>query len=165
LNFLQSTWFSYAVLAGSRISMPLSFWTNHAMYSRIHSLCLRKNINMSVFVDDLTFSGNNVNSQFKSNVKKIIQNAGLTVHPNKTKLYHRDAPKLITGVVVNRTGITVKNKHYNDIYTLFSEIPQCTDDEQLKGMHAQLVGLNAAGQIDPKFKIRAAQLRRKNLKI
>lgn len=150
---------------GSRLSMPLSFWANHTMYSRIQSLCLRKDVNMSVFVDDLTFSGNNVNKLFKNNIERIIRNAGLIVHPKKTKLYSREKPKLITGVVVSRSGMKVKNMHHKAIYTLFSEIPECTDDEQLESLQKQLVGrLNAAGQIEPAFKMRAAQLMRKHIK-
>jgi len=150
---------------GSRLSMPLSFWANHAMYSRIQSLCLRKGVNMSVFVDDLTFSGINVNKQFKSNVERIIKDAGLNVHPKKTKLYSREKPKLITGAVVTQNGMNVRNRHQKAIYTLFSEIPECTDDARLESIQKQLIGrLNAAGQIDPLFKKRAALLKRENLK-
>lgn len=150
---------------GSRLSMPLSFWVNYSMYSSIHSYCLRKEGTMSVFVDDLTFSGKNVNKLFSNSVAKIVQDAGLIVHPGKTQLYGRDIPKLITGVIVDGDGTSVRNKHHKSIYTLFSDIPKCNDDAQLEEMQKELIGrLNAAGQIDPAFKQRASQVRRVGLK-
>ena len=144
---------------GSRLSMPLSFWVNHPMYSRINLLCQDKDIKMTVFVDDLTFSGENVNKQFRNDVKDIIKNAGLTVHPKKTKLYSREKPKLITGAIVDQNGIKVRNKHHKAIYTQFLELTECIDDKQLETLQKQLIGrLNAAGQIEPEFKQRASQL-------
>jgi len=146
---------------GSRLSMPLSFWANYSMYSKIHSLCLRKNSVMSVFVDDLTFSGKNVNRLFKNNVGRIIKDAGLIVHPDKTRIYSQDTPKLITGVIVDGNGMSVRNKHHKAIYTLFSAIPECKDDKELEEMQKELFGrLNAAGQINSVFKQRATMLRR-----
>lgn len=144
---------------GSRLSMPLSFWVNHPMFSRLHTLCQGKNVNLSLFVDDLTFSGSNVNNLFKNNVESIIECAGLTVHPDKTRLYRRGQPKIITGAIVDHNGIRVRNKHHKAIYLLFSEMEICTNDDQLKHLQEQLVGrLNAAGQIEPAFKQRAKQL-------
>lgn len=150
------------VPTGSRLSMPLSFWANYKMYKNIHLLCLRKGVMMSVFVDDLTFSGKNVNELFKNNVEKIIKNAGLIVHPDKTQLYSHDNPKLITGVIIDKNGMKVRNKHHKDIYTLFTDIPKCSNEKHFKKIQKQLIGrLNAAGQIDPAFKQRASQVRRK----
>lgn len=142
---------------GSRLSMPLSYWVNSLVYSRIHSLCDHKGVSMSVFVDDLTFSGANVNGLLKKNIEGVIECSGLAVHPKKTRLYNRDTPKLITGVIVGKSGMKVRNKHHKDIYTSFSNMKLCKDDGELETLQKQLVGrLNAAGQIDPLFKQRAA---------
>jgi len=150
---------------GSRLSMPLSFWANHTMYSNINSFCTRKEGVMSVFVDDLTFSGKNVNKLFRQSVEGIIKDAGLIVHPDKTQLYRRDIPKLITGVIVDDNGMKVRNKHHKAIYSLFADIPKCADDGQLETMQKQLVGrLNAAGQIDSAFKQRASNISRLGVK-
>jgi hypothetical protein len=146
---------------GSRLSMPLSFWVNFPMYNRINTLCITRHINFSVFVDDFTFSGLNVNRLHMTNVKTIVSDAGLTIHPSKNILYSRETPKLVTGVILNKDTMTVRNKHHKAIYTLFSEMPACKDDEQLLSMQKELIGrLSAAGQIDPKFKTKASQLTR-----
>ena len=110
-----------------------------------------------------------VNKLFRNNVKRIVEEAGLVVHPDKTQLYSRDKPKLITGAIVDGNGMSVRNKHHKAIYTLFSDLPECKDDGQFEEMQKELIGrLNAAGQIDPAFKQRASQVRRvglKNIKI
>lgn len=129
------------------------------MYGELQLLCDSQGITMSSYVDDLTFSGPLVNQLFERNVKRIVSNAGLTIHPDKTRLYRRDEPKLITGVIVRADRIDVKNKHHKAIYTLFNEIKSADNDKELKAIHEELLGrLNAAGQIDPAFKQRAKTL-------
>ncbi len=146
---------------GSRLSMPLSFWSNLSMYSRINSYCQNKDVNFTLFVDDLTFSGNNINKLFLRHIERIISDAGLIVHPKKTKLYTRSQPKLITGVVLQGGTIRLRNKHHKSIYTLFSDMPRCEDDEQLETIQKELIGrLSAAGQIEKEFKIKASQIRK-----
>jgi retron-type reverse transcriptase len=145
---------------GSRLSMPLSFWVNFPMYSRIYSLCERQNITMSIYVDDLTFSGKAVNNLLKKHIKQIVKSSGLAIHPDKTRLYQHNEPKLITGVIVSENGINVRNKHHKAIYNLFNEIEKVDSDDVLKTLQEELIGrLNAAGQIDLKFKQRAKTFR------
>lgn len=151
---------------GSRISMPLSFWANHKIYSDLNALCISENINMSIFVDDLSFSGVNVGKLFQLRVKNIIESGGLIVHPKKTNLYDKDKPKLITGVIVGKDGIKVRNKHHKAIYTSFSELGKCKDEKEFNIMQKKLLGrLSAAGQIESKFKNRAKQFRCENKKM
>lgn len=153
---------------GSRLSMPLAFWANFAMYDNLHKLCQSKGITMTVYVDDLTFSGDAVNRLLSGKVERIVGDAGLTIHPEKTRLYRRNEPKLVTGVVIEGNDLKVRNKHHKLIYRLFNELEAATSDEALESLQKvatdkikeQLLGrLSAAGQIDPKFKQRAAGLR------
>lgn len=144
---------------GSRLSMPLSFWTNHLMYSKLELLCNASKVTMSSYVDDLTFSGKAVNKLFERNVKRIVSDAGLMIHPKKTRHYRRDEPKLITGVIVRADRIDVKNEHHKAIYTLFNNMKLASNDKDLEDIHKELLGrLYAAGQIDQAFKQRAKTL-------
>lgn len=141
---------------GSRISMLLSFWANHKMYSSLHALCESQEVTMSIYVDDMTFSGRSVNRLFQRKVEKIVSNAGLEVHPEKTRLYKRYQPKLVTGVIIDGETFKVRNKHHKNIYTLVNEIKSAKSDASLKSLQKSLFGsLHAAGQIDPIFKQRA----------
>ena len=117
---------------------------------------------MSIFVDDLTFSGLKVDKLLRKSIENIITNSGLTVHPKKTKFYKRDQPKLITGVILTPTEMKVRHKHHKAIFTKCSELEQCSNDAELEVLQKQFLGrLSAAGQIDRSFKQRAITLRKK----
>lgn len=153
------------VPTGSRLSMILAYWANEPMFERLTTLCLRKNITMSTYVDDLTFSGENVDRVFQKNVVDIITKSGMTVHPHKTKMYRKDQPKVITGVVVTGNRISVCNKHHKSIYDAFNSIDKAKNEAELEHLRNVLIGkLNAAGQIDKAFSQRAKNIRREFIK-
>ena len=54
------------VPTGSRISMPLAFWANIRMFNELHALSKKHSVQMTVYVDDVTFSGDQVNKLFRS---------------------------------------------------------------------------------------------------
>ena len=115
---------------------------------------------MSVYVDDLTFSGALANKRLERDVEHLVKSAGLVVHPGKTQLFKKSAPKLITGVVVQDMNLKVRNKHHQSIYNLFNERDMETQEDALKVIDRKLLGhLNAAGQIDSKFKQKAKTFR------
>lgn len=148
--------FQNHIPTGSRISMPLSFWANQQMFHRLYSLCKQKNVTMSIYVDDLTFSGKSVNKLFMKHVKEIIESSGFMIHPRKTRLFLQHQPKLITGVMVHANHISIRNKHHKEIYSLFNEMKCVSSDEELEKLQRELIGrLNAAGQIESIFKQRA----------
>ncbi|EFH4609189.1 RNA-directed DNA polymerase, partial [Escherichia coli] len=61
---------------GSRISMPLAYFANSRMFDEMNQLCEKFRVKMTVYVDDLTFSGDNVNRLFCSVIRKIINKHG-----------------------------------------------------------------------------------------
>ncbi|EJC0563287.1 RNA-directed DNA polymerase [Enterobacter cloacae] len=97
---------------GSRISMPLAFFANSRMFDELNELCQKLKIEMTVYVDDLTFSGANVNRLFCAVTRKIISKHGHVMHPTKTKLYSKDKPKLVTGVIVLGNHLKVRNEQH-----------------------------------------------------
>jgi hypothetical protein len=148
---------------GSRISMPLAFWANYRMYTKLEMLCNKRKVKMSVYVDDLTFSGKLVNKGLMNDIKRIISDSGLIVHPNKTKLYKAHQPKLITGVIIKKDKVHVRNAHHKKIYELFTERRNSLNNKDLSEKHRkELIGaLAAAGQIDSTFKSKAKQITKK----
>ena len=127
---------------GSQISMPLSFFLNKKMFDELNNLSRKNNIAMSLYVDDLTFSGDNVNELFLKQVKRIIVNSGFNIKKEKTRLYGRNDNKLITGVIVKGDNIKVSNKQKKLIFNTPS-----------KKTEKALIGrLHAAGNIEPFYK-------------
>jgi hypothetical protein len=146
---------------GSRISMPLAFWANKNMFEELNCLSLRHDIIMTVFVDDITFSGNNVNPLFISSIKKIVKRYGHNIHPEKTKLYSKDSPKLVTGIVLNKCDSLVRNKQHRLLNQDFKEWNKHKDTPEIaetvtKKLLGRLISFSA---IEPKYKDKAKMIR------
>ena len=149
--------FSDHVPTGSRLSMPLAFWANEVMFNELHLLADKHGCTMSLYVDDLTFSGVNVNKLFLNTVLKIVERNGHRLHPKKTKLFRSDEEKVITGVVVGADGVSLKRIQHQNIH-IDLEMWQLLAADKLKvsSLQSRLLGrLWAASQIDPKFKDKA----------
>ncbi|MGO2405305.1 MAG: reverse transcriptase family protein [Vibrio litoralis] len=147
---------------GSRISMPLAFWANIRMFNELENLSIKHDVSMTVYVDDLTFSGDNTNKLFRSCVNRIISKHGHTMHPTKTKLYKAEQPKLITGVVVKGNELKVRNEqHYllSSEMDLWKAIKNEANASQTPLM-SKLVGrLYSMGVIDERFKAKAISVK------
>lgn len=90
---------------GSPVSMSLAFFANINMFNELYSFAKNRACKMTVFVDDLTFTGKAINSNFLSHVEKIVIKHGLQIKQNKTQIFHENSPKFITGVVVKNNKI------------------------------------------------------------
>jgi hypothetical protein len=114
---------------GSRISMPLAFWANHKMFDELKNIADTFEVTMTVYVDDITFTGSSVNKIFVGTVKKIITRHGHIMHPAKSILYHKNSIKVITGVVIKDGKALAKNEQHKNLYQ---------DIELLKGFSGKL---------------------------
>ncbi|SQH76927.1 putative Reverse transcriptase (RNA-dependent DNA polymerase) [Shewanella benthica] len=154
------TTFESHIPTGSRISMPLAFWANMDMFFELEKLAKLHNAIMTVYVDDLTFSGKAVNNLFKSIVKKIISKHGHIMHPKKTILYQHDDVKVITGVVLKNDSIAIKNQQHANIHAdmIFWKIVR--DDLFVpQGLKNRLLGrLNSLSVIAPSLKDKARSI-------
>jgi len=140
---------------GSKLSMPLSFWCNHDMYEKLHRKSQSSGVTMTVYVDDLTFSGRGANKLFERIVAKIIREAGFEIHPTKTRTYKPNQSKLVTGVIINGHSMQVRNRHHQAIHEAFNALGSCKNEVEFEAARKSLIGkLNAAGQVDPVFKQR-----------
>jgi hypothetical protein len=152
---------------GSRISMPLAYWANVRMFEELESLSRKHQVVMTLYVDDLTFSGDAVNKLFRGCVRKIISKHGHVAHPDKTKLYLQGSPKLITGVIVQGNELRIRNEQHR---LLSSELAQW---ESIKNMPnafyaavtTKLMGrLYSMGVVDDRFKAKAISLKFSTMK-
>ncbi|CDH33698.1 reverse transcriptase family protein [Xenorhabdus bovienii] len=147
---------------GSRISMPLAYWANCRMFSELEQLAIKHNVTMTLYVDDLTFSGNHVNPLFKSITRQIIERHGHQMHPTKTKLYRGKEPKLVTGIVIKDEIVFVRNeqrmKLVSDI-TCWKSIKDIPNAINMQITLTLLGRLYALSSIDPKFKDRARTIK------
>ncbi|MCS6181126.1 reverse transcriptase family protein [Shewanella baltica] len=154
------TTFESHIPTGSRISMPLAFWANMDMFFELERLAKSHNVIMTVYVDDLTFSGKEVNNLFKSTVNKIISKHGHIMHPKKTVLYQHDDVKVITGVVLKNNSVTIKNQQHANIHADMDLWKVVRDDLFVpSSLRNRLLGrLNSLSVISPNLKDKARSI-------
>ena len=78
---------------GSYISGYIAFFCAKPMFDEIEKICTARNIKMTVFVDDITFSGTAVNQVFLQTIKRVIKRHGFICKRKKTKLYQASDTK------------------------------------------------------------------------
>lgn len=139
---------------GSRVSLVIAYWSNHRLYEELYAAAQIRNVIMTVYVDDLTFSGEHLSRRFSWEVEKITRKHGLKIHPDKTCLFKKSDTKIITGVVIKDGKLLIKNeqhlKTYQDIESWkvskqFGSIPESL----LSRLQGRLISMSA---IEPKYK-------------
>lgn len=145
---------------GSRISMPLALWANIDMFRELNALSLKHEVEMTVYVDDITFSGNSLNQLFITTAKKVITRNGHKMHPKKTKFYNKDDVKVITGVVLRDSDIMIKNEQHKRISTDMVKWMATRDlPFNVFPIKGRLLGrLNSLAIIEPKLKEKARSI-------
>lgn len=145
---------------GSRLSMPLALWANINMFSEIELLAKKHSVNMTVYVDDLVFSGKDLNQLFSSTINKIASKHGHEIHSGKTVLYKADEIKLITGVIVHGDEILIRNCHHVKMHNDLEEWKTYKNGYMVPDdLKNRLLGrINAFAQIDPRLKDKAKSI-------
>jgi len=147
---------------GSRISMPLAYFANSRMFNEIHQLCQKLTVKMTVYVDDLTFSGANVNRLFCAVIGKIINKHGHAVHPTKTKMYGKEQPKLVTGVIVLGDCLKVRNEQHRlmardiECWKMIKDMENAKETSFAKTLFGRL---HSMGVIDQRYKSKVLTLK------
>jgi len=79
---------------------------------RLKGLATKIGLEYTRFVDDLTFSGQNIPCRFINIVKSIVSDSGFRLNNDKEKLRGKHQPQIITGLVVKfkKPRVTRKKK-------------------------------------------------------
>lgn len=149
------------VPTGSRISMPLAVWANVDLFNELNQLSIQSELKFSVYVDDITFSGDILPSKFENEVKRIVRKHNHRIHPKKTKLYRASDTKIVTGVAIKDSILMVKNQQHMNLYNDMSAWLVCRDNALIAySVKNRLIGrLNSLAQIDRKYKDKARSVK------
>lgn len=112
----QLTCYKKSLGQGSPTSPVISNLICNILDVRIASLAKKYRLDYTRYVDDLTFSSNNV--KFKNNYKAFIQDlesiikrAGFNINESKTRFDDKFHRQLVTGVVVNKK-VNINRTYY-----------------------------------------------------
>lgn len=130
------------VPTGSTLSPILSFLAHYTMWQRIALLCKEAGCVLTVYVDDLTISGDSVSERLIWNIKQEIHRTGLEYHSGKKlKRYEGNMPKLITGVIIHNGKPHLPNRQHQKIRSLRQQLQTCNDFAERHKLSQSLTGL------------------------
>ena len=149
---------------GSPLSQSLSFFCNVNLFNEINRYCRARQVKVTIYVDDLTFSSN---SPFKKDFFKGINrlfSKGSTYQLHKHRCYGENTAKPVTGVILKNNNSLVPNKQRWKIKTEIDKQGymlsiHSSKPEKVEKYFQSIIGrLYSAGQISPKYKLKAQQI-------
>lgn len=142
---------------GSCVSQALAFFAVRPMFDDLHELAMQHNVCLTVYVDDMTFSGFQASPALLWRVKQSIHSHGFDYH--KDRVYTADQQKLVTGVLLDGDEAKVLPSREHEMWLRFHALSG-GDIEERQTAIARLIGsVMAAGQIEPRFKSRVRRLK------
>lgn len=140
---------------GSPCSPILAYFAYIEMWEEIASRVSLEGCTLSVYADDLTISGARVPKAMIWDVKQILRRHGHRHAPLKERA-RRDRPAEVTGVILNRCGVTAPNRQRQKLHAVFSKLQDTHSPKIRHGLEMQLRGRKAqmkqidAGNLNPK---------------
>ena len=119
----------------------------------INSIATEHSLTFSCYVDDLTFSGDQISRIFLWRIEERIRKSGHIIATDKTKIFSAGMPKHITGVVVQDGGIRLPHIRQRKIRLIKDAIAGKGPSHGLtkKELEYKLGGLlGEAAYLDPK---------------
>lgn len=107
--------------AGSPASPPLAFWAYKDMWDEIDLIARNNNCNVTVYVDDITISGETVPGSLVYAIKQRLAHHGHRYKKSK-EASQINAPVVVTGVVVRGQKLLMPNIQQKERHLLRKEI-------------------------------------------
>ena len=125
---------------GSPCSPILSYFCNMDMWQEIAESVKKAECHLSVYLDDLTVSGQNVSNALKWEIKKTLFKHGFRYNKKKERSKMIN-PAEVTGVIIHGYELEAPNRQYKAIYDLRQELNQGkVSNEDREALKAQLRG-------------------------
>lgn len=153
---LISTFNGY-VPTGSPLSQNMAYIASRSAFDHIDKYSSDRAINFTVYVDDLTFSGEKITPKFKSYIVNFLKrNRQFDCH--KIRGYNPEKAKPITGVVIVNNILKVCNTHRKKIFDLRKSLSislnnaSISEDELMREFQVLQGHLFSAGQINGRYR-------------
>ena len=102
---------------GSPLSLMLAFWANKPMFDELNKLAASRKIKMTIYVDDISFTGGAVNDSFKNKVTEIVNRYNHIINLDKVRFFSEKL-RFINGIAVSKDGLRPSNKLSKEIRSL-----------------------------------------------
>lgn len=137
---------------GSPLSPIMAFYAHYDMWSKIEEVCDRHAITLTVYIDDITVSGEKVPETAMWEIKQAIHGTGLRYHKEKEFF---DRPAEVTGVFVKGSQLSAPDKQYKKLRIAESAsasalggVAAYKAKQQIAGLTGQLAQIQAVATQD-----------------
>jgi retron-type reverse transcriptase len=129
---------------GSPSSPILSYFAHLDMWEAIHKIVKDGDCNLTVYMDDVTVSGDHVPDKLIWKIKEEFRRCGLHSNNKKEKCYANQNSYEITGIIVAAGGeLKIPNRQHLKIHKIRQEIQSENNPEKLNKLRQSLQGLES----------------------
>ncbi len=93
---------------GSAVSPILSYFVHRAAFGDIARICQEAGVTMTLYVDDVTISGERASVALLYRIKRVLALRGLKTHKER---WSQAGIMVVTGAVPSTDGLRLRNKH------------------------------------------------------
>lgn len=104
------TTFDGRLPTGSPLSPILAYFSFHDMWAEIEAFCRECSYTLTVYIDDVTVSGQRVSTADLWQIKRMISRFGLKYHKEKSFI---DRPAEVTGVILKGGYLLAPNRQHH----------------------------------------------------
>lgn len=114
---------TYRLGQGLSQSSTLAYLVNYNLFNYLYLISKERNIQMSIYVDDVIFSSNEqIPQEFINKLFGIIKKNGMQIKKKKVHNYKKNSVKKITGVYINGNKTRVANKKHYEFEIQYKEL-------------------------------------------
>ena len=147
---------------GGNASCILSFWAYRPMFDEIAALAAAQGCSFTLYVDDITISGQFATRAMQQEARKIIGSYRLRAH--KSKVFAARQPRIVTGIAVTTRGRELPNRRARAISDSFDAVSKEIGDHGRLALMPTLIGrVSEAVEVDQSWRGRkdgAVKMRR-----
>lgn len=96
---------------GAATSPALSNIILKGLDNRLGRLAKRCSLTFTRYADDITFSGEKIHQSFSKLVTKIVEEYGLVVNADKTRLKLKDGARIVTGISISNGRLSIPREY------------------------------------------------------
>jgi hypothetical protein len=137
---------------GSPSSPLISYFAHMEMWESINVLVRSYNCTLSVYIDDVTISGDEVPGSLKNEVKRVLNQYGLRSKKSKEKYYRQGHPAEITGIIVNANKpLSIPRRQHKKMHNTRNSISLVDNEYEGYSLTLKLQGYKAQKSQVEKF--------------
>jgi len=132
--------------------MTAAFLAHKQTFDAMDSRMRRQNISLTVYVDDITLSGERLTRLHLCPIKKSFETAGLRVH--KTRFFGT-RPASVTGTIIKGASLFLPNRRHRKISDGINRLAAEPDKNERLRLRSTIIGqIHEAANVDARCRQR-----------